>query len=132
MKSVFSLTLHCLLAAALLAGSVSAWTAGGAHGPAYAASGQMETDPEGNADKCHQPGQVADSEFDSRGDEPDCCKEQAECQHEGCDCACPALTLVVPPRLATTQHLPTLLGSSSLPARSPRNTIDNPLRPPQA
>ncbi|MEE4304739.1 MAG: hypothetical protein V2J19_11375 [Wenzhouxiangella sp.] len=134
MKPTLSVTLRCMLAVALLAASVPAWTSGSAQGlsAGHSAAAPFDADPGQDEGKCHQPDQAADGTSDSRSDEHDCCDEQSGCQHESCDCACPALTLVVPPRLATAQHMPTPLGASSLPARSPRNAIDTPLRPPQA
>jgi hypothetical protein len=140
MKSLFCLTLRCMLTVALLTGGVSAWASGATHGAGAAlgtASGhhpsmQAESDATPESGKCHllQEGAEVTSEGDS--DERRCCAEQGDCQHESCDCSCPALTLVVPTRLPTAQHLPTPIGLSALPVRSPRNTIDTLLRPPQA
>ena len=61
-----------------------------------------------------------------------CCDAEETCSHEECSCACPILTLVVPTRLAPSQHLPARIATSNLSAGLPRNTIDTPLRPPQA
>ncbi len=134
MKSTLFMTLRCMLAVAVLAGGLSAWTSGAAHGPApeQFESQSNDTDSHTDAGNCHPTGQAAGSESDSRDGEPDCCDDPADCQHESCDCACPALTLVVPPLVATAQHTPTPLGSSSLSARSPRHVTETPLRPPQA
>lgn len=123
-----------MLAVALLAGSLSAWTSGAAHRAAVGQSAPegIEAGVSEDAGDCHQARQLTDGASDSHGEEPDCCEEKTDCQQENCDCACPALTLVVPSRLSIAQHLPTPLGASGVPARSPRNTIDNPFRPPLA
>ncbi|WP_147307580.1 hypothetical protein [Wenzhouxiangella sediminis] len=130
MKPVLSLTLHCILAVALLTGSVSAWATGAAHGgeSEIASSGQVEAD----SGHCHVPRKTAERAPDCGDDDQGCCADQADCPYESCDCSCSALTLVVPTRISTSQYLPTRIASSNLPPGSLRNAIDTPLRPPQA
>lgn len=134
MKAGFALLLRCTLVVALMAGSVSAWTPGMAYSADSEAASTASPDASGSSDStdCDAMHGMDSDPVAANPDHERCCDEEQDCQHDSCDCACPALTLIVPTRLAGSRPMPGHAAMPELAARAPRNTIDTPLRPPQA
>jgi hypothetical protein len=127
------LSMHCLLAVALVTGSVSTLAGGFVHGAApEGARAEAADGPAGaTPGDCHAAQEaVAPSSADSTPH--DCCDDAEDCQHDNCNCVCPALSLVVPSRLSPNQHLATVVGQSRSFPPSPLHRSETPLRPPQA
>jgi hypothetical protein len=137
MHIAFTILLRYALVIALVASSVAPWASDMTHGsassmPSPVASVVTDSSEETASDFCHDPLEAASDDNSSSMNHRNCCVDDQECQHDDCDCACPALTLVVPNRLPTSRHVPADVATTSINSRAPRNTIDTPLRPPQA
>lgn len=133
MKAGPAILLRCFLALALVAGGIPAWSMGGAPASADMAA---EAIPDAMADSgsdCHEGGGESAPISSSETTHGDCCGEQDDnCTHDKCDCACPALTLVVPIRSAPTTLVGVQGPSNALTAPATQKVITTLLRPPRA
>lgn len=133
MNSGSNFWLRCLLSVALLAGSLTAWTADPAHGVDAGTSQMTQVAPQDDEPgDCHDSVASADDPDDIDHDRESCCEHPEGCDHDNCDCACPALSLVVPTRLPASAQIATPVALANLSPDAPRNTTDTPLRPPQS
>lgn len=133
MKPGSAILLRCLLAFAMVTGSIPALSVGDMLTSSDIASEETGSAPDVKNSECHSADSETSPESTSSTSDEDCCSEKGDgCTHENCNCVCPALTIVVPTRSAPAALTNVRVSYSALTVPAPQKVITTPLRPPRA
>lgn len=122
--------LNALLAVALLSGGLPAWAGNAMSEHSIAAAESDSSEQQQRGSDCHSDNDPIDAA--GKASMHDCCDSDENCEHDGCRCLCPALSLVVPIRATATAWAAPASPAWASTAPSPTSITSTLLRPPRA
>ncbi|RFF28019.1 CopL family metal-binding regulatory protein [Wenzhouxiangella sp. 15190] len=127
--------LRYILAIALVAGGLSAWSIHANPIVMDQSTQAVSSAGDQQGSDCHPDNTEPASDSTSEAHGGDCCdedKQEGDCTDEKCSCVCPALTLVVPIGSAPAAPAVAQAHAAALAAPAPQKVITTLLRPPRA